>query len=121
LLYCIKRLTLIRFFQEELGAKPINVEPLKLEVDEKRDEAEARNRAAPRQHSPERRKFIEETVAMLLEKGCIEKCQVKAYSQVHIQPKKKPGEQFRFCIDFRGLNDATTRMRLHAYRGPFLT
>jgi hypothetical protein len=98
-----------QIFHQDLGTEPIRVEPFQLNVDEKRWASEARNRAPPRPQSLERRAFIEKTVAMLLEKGCIEKCQARAYSQVHITPKKEKGE-FRLCIDFRGLNDATQRI-----------
>jgi hypothetical protein len=98
-----------QIFQQDLGNDAIKVDPFTLNVDDTQWTAEARNHAAPRKLSTERRKFVDETVNMLLEKGCIERAQVKAYSQVHVQPKKNPGE-FRLCIDFRGLNDATTRI-----------
>jgi hypothetical protein len=96
-------------FKEALGHTPIKVDPLKLEVDHEKWLGESRNRAPPRQQSPERRKFIEKTVNELLALDCIERCQSPAYSQVHVAPKKTKGD-YRFCIDFRGLNDATKRM-----------
>jgi transposase InsO family protein len=98
-----------QIFKQELGIEAIKVEPFKLNVDDTKWGAEARNRQPPRKLSHERRKFVDETVRMLLDKGCIEPAQVKAYSQVHVQPKKDPGD-FRFCVDFRGLNDATSRI-----------
>jgi hypothetical protein len=55
--------------------------------------------------SHERRKFVDETVRMLLDKGCIEPAQVKAYLKYTCSPRKTPA--ISDFVDFRGLNDAT--------------
>jgi hypothetical protein len=75
-------------FQQELGLDAIKVEPFKLTINDEQWGKEARNRAPPRTQSQERQQFVIDTVQMMEERGIIERCQVKAYSQIHITPKK---------------------------------
>jgi hypothetical protein len=93
-------------FQTTLGADPIDVEPMSIQVDDDRWFKEARNKQPPRPQSQQRQKFIFDTIDELLEKGCIVESQAPAFSQVHVANKKEPG-QFRFTIDYRALNEAT--------------
>jgi hypothetical protein len=89
-----------------IGDAPFDVAPLTLKVDLKRWLNEARNRQPPRPQSSEKQKALFHIIEKLLRLGCIEPCQEAAYSQVHMAPKKKKGE-WRVCIDFRALNEAT--------------
>jgi hypothetical protein len=93
-------------FKPDLAAQPIDVEPMILLVDTRRWHGEARNRQPPRPQSSVKQEYIFQTVKELLDKGCIEPCNVPAFSQVHVVPKKDPGT-WRFCVDFRALNEAT--------------
>ena len=93
-------------FKSTLGDAPISAEPLKLVVDTEKWFGEARNRQPPRMQSSVKQEFIRAVVKELPERGCIGPCQAPAFSQVHVVPKKDPGT-WRFCIDFRALNEAT--------------
>jgi hypothetical protein len=96
------------WFSTTVQAQPLEVkEPLHMQVDESRWNAEARNRQLPRPQSPERQKALREHIKELLNAGCIEPCQAPAYSQVHLV-KKKPNGKWRFCLDFRSSNEVVT-------------
>ena len=87
--------------------------PMTLLVDAARWEGEARNRAPPRHQSKTKREEINRQVKLLKELGCITESSSPHYSQVHLVQKKD--DTWRFCIDFRGLNDA---IKSHGWRIP---
>jgi hypothetical protein len=60
--------------------------------------------------STERRKFVDETVNMLPWKRMHWASTSKSLPQVHVCSPKKNLANFWLCIDFRGLNDASTRI-----------
>ena len=65
-----------------------------------------RNKGAARQQHADKHEFIRETVDSMLKLGVIETSQHPFYSQVHVAPKPH-SKDFRFCIDYRALNQAT--------------
>jgi len=94
----------IDLLKAEVSKKPASVAPLKLNVDEKRwtlPKANARHRA----QSTEKDKEIKRQVELMVALGLIQKSNQPWYSQVHLVPK--PHGKWRFCIDYRNLNDCT--------------
>ncbi len=94
----------IDLLKTEVSKKPASVAPLKLNVDEKRwtlPKANARHRA----QSTEKDKEIKRQVELMVALGLIQKSNQPWYSQVHLVPK--PHGKWRFCIDYRNLNDCT--------------
>jgi hypothetical protein len=83
----------------------VTKEPMILKVNEQKWLLEKRNKQPPRPQSHDKQKAIFEQIDELLEHDCIEESQASSFSQVHMV-RKKDGK-WRFCIDFRGLNDAT--------------
>ena len=65
-----------------------------------------RNKGPARQQHADKHEFIRETVESLLKLGVIRKSQQPYYSQIHVAPKPHSTD-FRFCIDYRALNQAT--------------
>jgi transposase InsO family protein len=93
-------------FSTTVQSSPLVVDKaLPLKVDEQKWYSEKRNQQPPRPQSHEKQKAIFEYIEELLAHDCIEPSQAPAYSQVHMV-RKKDGK-WRFCMDFRGLNDAT--------------
>jgi transposase InsO family protein len=90
-------------FSDKLKATPADIPPFDLDVDKKIWET-YRNRGPVRVQTEAKQKEIQKQTQQMLAAGIIEVSPASFYSQVHIAPK--PGG-FRFCIDFRKLNDAT--------------
>ena len=90
-------------FSDKLKAKPADIPPFDLEVDKSIWET-YRNRGPVRVQTEAKQAEIQKQTQQMLSAGIIEVSPASFYSQVHIAPK--PGG-FRFCIDFRKLNDAT--------------
>ena len=95
-------------FNTKVRSTPARVTPMRLEVDESiwHDPA---NALGPRQHSPAKQAEVHRQVQKMLPLGVIDESQAPYYSQVHLTPKPTPGE-WRFCIDYRRLNQATQSM-----------
>ena len=68
-----------------------------------------KNRGPPRQQSREKQLETQKQVEKLLKLRVIEPSTASEYSHVHFVPKPTPGE-WRFCLDFVRLNDATPGM-----------
>ena len=98
---CVKRIVL---FKNELGPEPARIPPFKLPVMEKQWKV-PKNRHASFIQSTKRQTVIRELVTTMLKSGIIVKSNASHYSQVILAPKQ--GGTFRFCIDYRGLNEAT--------------
>ena len=64
-----------------------------------------RNRGPVRQQSTVKDEEIRKQVTEMMDAGIIEKSQATFYSQVMLTPK--PNSTWRFCVDYRALNDAT--------------
>jgi len=94
----------IDLLQNEVSKEPAKVAPLVLNVDEKRwtlPKANARHRT----QSTDKDKEIKRQVDLMVALGLIQKCNRTHYSQVHLVPK--PQGKWRFCIDYRYLNDCS--------------
>jgi hypothetical protein len=99
-------------FSDKLKAKSADIPPFDLEVDKDMWET-FRNRGPVRVQTEAKQAEIQKHTQQMLAAGIIEVSPASFYSQVHIAPK--PGG-FRFCIDFRKLNDATasaSRFRIY--------
>ncbi len=93
-------------FRTGLNPEPAQVKPMIIEVDPVKWEVLA-NRAPCRQQGPVRTKEINRQVTEMLQAGVIEPAATAHYSQVLLTPK--PNNEWRFCIDYRRLNDATIK------------
>jgi transposase InsO family protein len=83
----------------------VTPKPMTLKVNEEQWYKEKRNQQPPRPQSHDKQKAIFDYIEELLEHDCIEPSQAPAFSQVHMV--RKTNGKWRFCMDFRGLNDAT--------------
>jgi hypothetical protein len=63
------------------------------------------NRLAPRATSTAKQEEIGKQIKQTLDQGLIRPSKATAWSQVLLVPK--PNNQWRFCVDFRRLNDST--------------
>ena len=95
-------------FREEVSTEPARVEPFQLDVDKTKWEGRFANKQAPRFQSRTKEEAINEFIVNAKRLGLIEDSQAEAWSQVHLT--KKPNGKWRFCIDYRNLNNATTGM-----------
>ena len=98
---CLKRKKL---FKNELGPEPARIPPFGLDVDHILWHI-FKNRVAPRQQSTRKQAEIRRQIEAMLKAGIITKSNASYYSQVILA--LKPDGTFRFCIDYRNLNDAT--------------
>ena len=94
-------------FSAELSKVPAKIPPMKLKVDEARWYT-SQNRAPPRPQSPVKRRAIREMIEEMLQAGVIAPSQASAYSQVLLVPK--PNGAWRFCVDYRSLNEISDTM-----------
>jgi hypothetical protein len=94
-------------FNTCLNPQPANVPPMELKVDpiKWRDNS---NKGAPRQQTPGKQKEIQKQVEILLQNDVIIPSLAENYSHVHLTPK--PMDGWRFCLDFKKLNDASEGM-----------
>jgi hypothetical protein len=91
-------------FSDKLDAKPASIPPFDLKVDKKKWEV-YKNRGPVRVQSSTKQVEIHKQVQEMLKAGIIEKSNAAYYSQVMLTPK--PNGDFRFCADYRAMNDAT--------------
>ena len=98
---CVKQIVL---FKNELGPEPARIPPFELPVMEKQWKV-SKNRHASRIQSTKRQTVIREPVTTMLKGGSIVKSNASHYSHVILAPQ--PEGTFQFCIDYRGLNEAT--------------
>jgi hypothetical protein len=92
-------------FRMTVGKKSAKVPPLILQVN-KDMWFKSRNRCGPRIQSVLKDKAIREFIAQAMSDGVIEESQATHVSQVLLTPKTDG--TFRFCVDYRSLNDAST-------------
>ena len=90
-------------FSDRLRPNSADIPPFDLEVDKSKWET-IKNRGPVRVQTEAKQKEIQKQTQEMLAAGIIEKSPASFYSQVHIAPKPNG---FRFCIDYRKLNDAT--------------
>ena len=91
-------------FKDELDATPATLTPFELDVDKKKWET-YKNRGHVRVQSAVKEAEINKQVNEMLKAGIIEKSNATYYSQVMLTPK--PNGTYRFCVDYRNMNDAT--------------
>ena len=91
-------------FSDELDSQPAKIPPFDLKVDKKKWET-YKNRGPVRQQSPMKQEEINKQVQEMVKAGIIEKSQSTYYSQVMLTAK--PNGTWRFCVDYRAMNDAT--------------
>ena len=96
----------IDIFQTGLKPIPAKVSPMELRVDTTKWE-QPTNRGPPRKLGPLREAEVNKQINEMLTAGVIEHSQASEYSQVMLTPK--PNGEWRFCIDYRRLNDVTKR------------
>ena len=93
-----------KIFSDELDSTPCDIPPFDLQVDKKKWET-YKNRGPVRQQSALKQEEINKQVQEMVKAGIIEKSQASYYSQVMLTPK--PNGSWRFCVDYRAMNDAT--------------
>ena len=94
----------IKLFNNKLGPEPARIPRFGLPVRDPEWKV-FRNRVAPRPTSIRKQIEIHKQVDTMLEQGTIVKSEASYYSQVTLA--SKPDGSYRFCIDYRHLNDAT--------------
>lgn len=95
-------------FSKTVKTVPADITPMHLNVD-MNQWMNPRNRGPPRVQSGLRQKAVLDQITKLIQHGVIQESQATEYSQVHLVPK--PGEsKWRFCIDYRNLNDCSEGM-----------
>jgi hypothetical protein len=93
-----------QIFKDELDSQPANIEPFDLKVDKGKWE-QYKNRGPVRPQSTIKNEEINKQVKEMETAGIIEKSRASFYSQVMLTPK--PNGTWRFCVDYRAMNDAT--------------
>ena len=100
-----KLMELVREFRDIFDVNPSKepalLPPMELEVDKGAWQC-SRNRTPPRPQTLEKQKEIMRQIEQMKERGIIVESQATEFSQVLLQPK--PGNKWRFCIDYRSLN-----------------
>ena len=91
-------------FSDKLTSQPAKIPPFELTVDKSKWET-YRNRGPVRVQTQPKQVEIHKQVQEMLANGIIEKSQATYYSQVMLTPK--PDGSYRFCADYRNMNDAT--------------
>ncbi len=97
----------ISVFRKELNPNPALIPPFDINVSKdiwERNE----NRLPPRKQGPNKEKEIWKQINEMLKHGVIRPSQATEYSQVLLTAK--PGGEWRFCIDYRRLNEATKQI-----------
>ena len=91
-------------FAMSLPKEPSTMTPFHITVNQT-EWRQPKNRMPPRVQSSIKQVEISKQINTLLEQGIIEKSPAEYYSQVLLSPK--PGGEFRLCVDYRNLNDAS--------------
>ena len=91
-------------FCRQVRPVPAKIKAMKLTVNTDIWELKT-NRGAPRTMSAIKQLEIKKQIDKMLSLGVIEESNYPFFNQIHMQPK--PEGKWRFCLDFRNLNDAT--------------
>jgi hypothetical protein len=94
-------------FSCELCPKPAQVSPLEIVVN-LREWTRPKNRLPPRTQTRAKEIEIERQIRKMIANNVIRPSQAAHYSQVHLTPK--PNGKWRFCIDYRALNEVCKAM-----------
>ena len=93
-------------FSDTLPEKAADLKPFEINVNKEKWEQET-NRTPTRPQSSKKMTHIKKHIDDMLKTGIIEKADVAYYSHPVIVQKTE--NSFRFCIDYRGLNEATEK------------
>ena len=93
-------------FSDSLPPKAALLKPFEINVDKEKWERDT-NRTPTRPQSSLKMKHIKKHIDDMLKTGIIEKADTAYYSHPVIVQKTE--DSFRFCIDYRGLNEATEK------------
>ena len=100
-------------FSTELRKEPADIPPMKIELKEFDDQVERwdipRNRAPARMQSTAKQNDLRKQIDAMLDRNVIKASDATAYSQVIMIPK--PDHSWRFCVDYRYLNDLCKQPR----------
>ena len=94
-------------FSRELMKEPAKIPPFELIVDIPKWER-SENRLPPRKVGMIKDSEIKRQVDSMIAAKVVEESQAPYYSQVLLTPK--PNNEWRFCVDYRRLNDATSKL-----------
>jgi hypothetical protein len=94
-------------FARVVGETPAKIKPMQFEIDEEKW-SQLRRGGPARRHSPVKNTEILRQLNQMLELKVIQPSQSPYYSQVLLAPK--PGGKWRFCIDYRTLNQCMISM-----------
>ena len=91
-------------FSTEIFTQPAHIPPMDIPIESDKWE-HIRNRQSPRSQTPLKQEETRKQIDLLLRLKCIQPSQATAWSQILLVPK--PDNTWRFCIDYRNLNDCT--------------
>jgi hypothetical protein len=91
-------------FSEKLRPEPVKLNPMIIGIDKNKWQCN-KNCLPQRTQSRAKNEEIERQIATMLAAKVIQVSQAPWYSQVHLTPK--PGDKWRFCIDYRRLNEVS--------------
>ncbi len=94
-------------FSAELKPTPAKLTPMEIRVDTARWQSN-KNRLPPRTQTRAKEEEIKRQINNMLAQKVIKPSQSAYYSQVQLTPK--PNDKWRFCIDYRGLNECSNAM-----------
>ncbi len=92
-------------FKKDVQKTPASIPPMVLNVNDKLWQASKNNTGRYRPQSLKKHLEIERQVKLLKSLGVIRESKSPYHSHVHLVPK--PGDKWRFCLDFRFLNSLT--------------
>ena len=91
-------------FSNTLSSTPASIPPFNLVVDNEKWQ-NPKHRGPPRVQSPAKQAEIAKQIDQLLKQGIIERSNASYYSQIILTPKSD--NTYRFCINYRAVNDCT--------------
>ena len=91
-------------FSEELRPEAAKLNPMSIGIDKDKWQTN-KNSLPPRPQSRARQDEVAKQIQKMLDAKVIKVSQAPWYSQVHLTPK--PNGKWRFCIDYRRLNDCS--------------
>jgi len=92
-------------FRKTVQKDPASIPPMVLNVNKKLWQSSKQNTGRYRPQSLKKHQEIDRQIQLLLELGVIRRSKSPYHSHVHLVPK--PGDKWRFCLDFRFLNSCT--------------
>jgi cleavage and polyadenylation specificity factor subunit 1 len=95
-------------FARTVSATPAEVPPMKIELSDPKKWQTAASRGPPRPQTPAKQAALIKHLHKMLKAGIIIPSQATEYSQVLLVPK--PNKEWRFCVDYRLLNELIISM-----------